>query len=132
MGGHKKVVAVVALIEDEAILRETFRIIMDAEGFEVLTASSGQEGLELVKHNKPDFILLDILMPDLNGLDFLRAYKAKEHPETKVIVFSNLSDPEEIKTSKELGAWQYLVKADFTPRELADRLKKELAAAKSK
>ncbi len=132
MGGHKKVVAVVALIEDEAILRETFQIIMDAEGFEVLTASSGQEGLELVKNNKPDFILLDILMPDLNGLDFLREFKAKEHPETKVIVFSNLSDPEEIKTANELGAWQYLVKADFTPRELADRLKKVLADEKSK
>jgi DNA-binding NarL/FixJ family response regulator len=64
-------------------------------------------------------VVLDMLLPDAGGMEFLRQYKLKEHPETKVIVFSNLSSPELFKEAQELGASRYLVKSQFTPKELS-------------
>ncbi len=109
---------VVVLIEDDSVLQETFRDVLLGEGFKVTTASDGQEGLAIVRKQKPGIVLLDMLMPSLNGIEFLRQFDAKHHPETKIVVFSNLSDPEQMQQTLELGAVQYVVKSDLSLDQL--------------
>jgi two-component system, response regulator, stage 0 sporulation protein A len=90
----------------------------------VFTAADGAEALRVTKDKALDLIVLDLLMPHVDGLTFLRAYNHARHPDTKIIVFSNISSPELIEESSKLGVARYLVKAEFTPKELV-----ELAAA---
>ena len=109
---------VVVLIEDDPVLLDTFREVLAAEGFKVTTAADGRQGLELVRAKKPEIVLLDMLMPALSGLDFLREFDAKNHPETKIVVFSNLSDPEQMEQTLELGAARYVIKSDLSLDQL--------------
>lgn len=113
----------VVLIEDDALLQDTFKAILKEEGFKVTTASDGRKGLELVRQQKPHIVLLDMLMPSLDGIAFLREFDAKNHPETKIIVFSNLSDPEQMKQTLELGAARYIIKADLSIDQLVELLR---------
>lgn len=114
---------IIALIEDDATLLGTYKDVLSAEGYEVTTAKNGIDGLKLVREQKPDIVLLDLLMPGLGGLTFLKEFDAKNHPETKIIVFSNLSDPEEMQQALELGAVRYIIKANLTLGELLEILK---------
>ncbi len=125
---NKRAVPVVVMTDDEDILRETYQIILNAEGFKAYTANSGKDGLKLATQVTPDVVLLDMLMPDLGGLEFLEAFQAKKHPETKIYVLSNLSDPDQMRKAMELGAWKYLVKADYTPTQIVGMVKEDLAA----
>lgn len=113
---------VVILIEDDAVLQAMFKESLETDGFKVTTASDGRQGLELVIKEKPQIVLLDMLMPSLNGLDFLREFDAKNHPETKIIVFSNLSSPEQVQESLDLGAVKYIIKSDISLSELTKLL----------
>ena len=104
---------VVVLIEDDPVLVNVYKDMLVNREFKVTVASDGKVGLDIVREQKPEIVLLDMLMPGLNGLEFLREFEPKKHPETKVIVFSNLSDPEQMKQTMELGAIKYVVKADL-------------------
>ncbi len=124
---NKRAVPVVVMTDDEDILRETYQIILNAEGFKAYTANSGKDGLKLATQVNPDVVLLDMLMPDLGGLEFLEAFQAKKHPETKIYVLSNLSDPDQMRRATELGAWKYLIKSDYTPSQIVTMVKEDLA-----
>jgi len=126
---NKRAVPVVVMTDDEDILRETYQIILNAEGFKAYTANTGRDGLKLASQVSPDVVLLDMLMPDLGGLEFLETFQAKKHPETKIYVLSNLSDPDQMRKAMELGAWKYMVKADYTPTQIVGMVKEDLAAA---
>jgi DNA-binding NarL/FixJ family response regulator len=109
----------VLIVEDDPILRSAYVTVLTMEGFEVRDAPDGLEGIRLAKEIEPDIILLDMLMPNLGGVEFLRAYKLKEeHPNVKVIVFSNISVPEQMAEVMALGATRYLTKSQFTPKEM--------------
>ena len=98
-------------------------------GFELATAKTGKEAVDKFPTVKPDLILLDLLLPDLNGLEVLRQIRRMEGgPETKVVVLSNLSSERDIEDAKRLGVTNYLVKANTSLPEIVDKLKAVFAS----
>ena len=116
----------ILLIEDYMSLRNIYHKTLLAEKHTVYVAKDGNEGLEIAKSKKVDLIILDMLMPDLGGLEFLKAYDPKKHPETKLIVLSNIFSADLLNKTLELGASHYLLKADVTPTQLAEIVRQTL------
>lgn len=117
----------IVLIEDEEMLSNMYEAKFTKEGFEIKKALDGESGLQLIQANKPDLVLLDIIMPKLDGFSVLR--KIKEDPKTKnipVILLTNLGQDEDIKKGNALGAKGYLVKANLTPAQVVDKVKEYL------
>jgi DNA-binding response OmpR family regulator len=115
----------ILIIEDEKILAEMYREKLEMEGFKVLLAFDVKEGIEMAKKEKPDLILLDILLPVENGIYFLeRQREDKEICQIPVIAFSNYDNPQKIKKTIELGAKEYLIKTNHTPTEIIEKIKK--------
>ena len=118
----------VLLIEDEKILAEMYRDKLTEAGFEVIWTMEAKDGLELARKEKPDLVLLDILLPRENGVFFLNQLrKDPQISSIPVVVFSNYDDPETKKKSVKLGAEEYLIKTDYTPREIVEKIKEYLA-----
>lgn len=119
----------VLVIEDDDILRQAYITKLQMEGFSVDSASNGREGLKKAQANPPDIILLDMLMPNMDGLEFLKEYDLKKkHSKVKVVVFSNASMPGTVKAAIELGASKYLTKASFTPNEMVTTVKEVIGS----
>ena len=111
--------AKVLIVEDNAALQKIYVTLLSKEGHEVELANDGKQALEKANARPPDFILLDMMMPHLDGVGFLRAYDIKgKHPGTKVIVFSNTEVPAKVKEAMELGAARYMTKYNMTPKEV--------------
>lgn len=125
----------ILLVEDDDIIREIYTLKFELEGFPVMTAEHGAAALEVMANFHPDIILLDLMMPVMDGLEFLRQLPAYLAPADypAIIVFSNISEPGEIDAAMQLGVGAYWVKSDYTPErvtaELADWWKKQLASA---
>lgn len=121
----------ILLVEDDTFLVEMYTTKFELEGFEVVSAEDGKRGLELAKKENPDVILLDILMPKMDGFEVLDELKAdavtKDIP---VILLTNLGQQDDIKKGFEKGAVGYLVKAHFMPSEVVDKIKGILAENK--
>jgi CheY-like chemotaxis protein len=114
----------ILVIEDDKFLRELMVRKIVSEGYNSLESETGEEGLEKIKKEKPDLVLLDIVLPGIDGIEVLK--KAKENPETKaipIVILSNLAGPEEIERGLKLGAVDYLIKAHMTPREIVEKAK---------
>lgn len=110
----------ILIVEDERMLNDAYRLILNKEGYKVFTAFNGEEALAVTKKVEPDLILLDLRMPKMNGIEFLKEYQlSQRHPHTKVIVFSNLDMQREIDEAYDLGAQKYMLKAWASPKELA-------------
>jgi DNA-binding response OmpR family regulator len=120
--------AKVLIIEDDDTVQTAYAMVLQKEGFEVDLASDGLQGLKKASEYEPDIILLDMLMPNLSGMDFLKAYNPKDHPSTKVLVFTNLEGDKTIEQAMTLGARTFMVKARYTPKEVVDTIKRELVA----
>jgi CheY-like chemotaxis protein len=109
----------ILVVEDDASLNDAYNTILAGAGFETRTAFNGEEALALTKDYEPDIIFLDLRMPVLDGIGFLRAYKPKsDHPDVKIIVFSNYDMQQEVDEAYELGAERYVLKAWASPKEL--------------
>ena len=117
----------ILIVEDYPNIRKIFQTALASEGYDVTVAADGEDALKILQDLKPDLILLDLLMANIGGLEFLRTFGAKNHPETKVVVFSNLSSPELYDEAIELGAVEYLAKSKFTPKELVAAIKEILS-----
>ena len=116
----------ILLIEDEKILSEMYETRLKREGFEVINTRDAEGGLELIKKEKPDLILLDLLLPGMQGQEALKVLK--EDPKTKdipVIIFSNYDTPEVRKEAEKYGV-RYILKANVTTRDLVELVKKEI------
>lgn len=114
----------ILFIEDESALQKTFGEILKQEGYETISALDGETGLRLVKSQKPDLILLDLILPKMHGFEVLK--KLKEDEETKdipVIVLTNLEKIEDVDKALELGATTYLVKAKYSLEEIVEKIK---------
>jgi DNA-binding response OmpR family regulator len=112
--------AKILIIEDDPRLELTYDAIFKKHGHEVVRAHDGEEGLRMAESENPDIILLDMLMPRMHGVEFLRQYDAKnKHPNTKIIVFSNMDSADLQKQAADLGATRYEVKSRFSPNQLA-------------
>jgi len=117
----------ILIIEDEKILREMYQDKFTQAGFDITLVGSAEEGIELVSKVKPDLILLDILLPEKNGISFLtRLRKKPEFDSLPVVAFSNFDSPETRKAAFELGVKDYLIKTNFTPKEIVDKVKSYL------
>jgi len=117
----------ILFVEDESVLQKTFGEVLEQEGYEMISALDGEIGLRLAKEKKPDLILLDLVLPKLNGFDVLR--ELKKDDETKdipVIVLTNLEGIAEVNEALELGATTYLVKANYTLKEVVEKIKKAI------
>ena len=114
----------ILIIEDDKFLRELICQKLIKEGYEVCEAIDGEEGVKKIKEAKPDLVLLDLILPGIDGFEVLS--KIKEDPETKsipVIILSNLGQKEDVEKGLKLGAADYLIKAHFTPGEIIDKIR---------
>lgn len=117
----------ILIVEDDPFLGRAYTNILTKEGFEVDIATDGELGLEKAQAKEPDLIILDMLMPKMDGLQFLEAYNIKgAHPKVKVIVFSNMSIQEKIDRAVELGATNFKIKAFFSPKEMVGLIRETL------
>ena len=117
----------ILIIEDDDFLRSLAVSKLEKEGFTVMMSPNGQEGLASVQANLPELIILDLMLPIMSGFDVLKTIKADDATKNiKVIVFSNLGEESDIKTCLDLGANDYLVKANFTLDELVEKIKELL------
>jgi DNA-binding response OmpR family regulator len=117
----------ILVVEDESFLLDLYQIKLEQAGFEVVKAGNGNEGVSLARLEQPGLILLDILMPEIDGYEMLA--KIKSDPKTKkipVIIFSNLSQKEEIEKGLKLGASDYIIKTSITPAQLEEKVKEFL------
>lgn len=118
----------VAIIEDDQAIAQMYRIKFENEGYIVETAENGKLGLELVKVMKPDIILLDLMMPEMNGEEMLTKLRATDWgKDIKVIVLTNMGEQEIPESVKNLNVNEVILKADMTPRQVAELVKKQLA-----
>jgi DNA-binding response OmpR family regulator len=112
--------AKILIVEDEKSLNEAYRLILERDGHKVFSAYDGEEALKTFKESNPDLVLLDLRMPKLDGIEFLkRLDHSKNHPNLEVIVFSNLDHQKEIDAAFESGATRYILKAWSSPKELS-------------
>jgi CheY-like chemotaxis protein len=122
----------ILLVEDDVFMRKIYSEAFALEGLDLITAENGEEGLLQVYKNPPDLILLDIMMPELNGLEVLE--KLKFDPVTRpipVIMLTNLSGKIEASTALSKGALQYLVKSEYDPKQVISIVKKALESSKT-
>ncbi|MDR0955915.1 MAG: response regulator [Candidatus Nomurabacteria bacterium] len=117
----------IAIIEDDQTISGMYRMKFEAEGFNALIASNGTAGIELVARERPDIILLDLNMPELNGAEALKQIRRLPGCiDIPVIILTNLGEEEAPKDLRTLGIAGYIVKADLTPRQVVDEVKRTL------
>lgn len=121
----------ILMIEDDPFFAQLCSSALESEGYNVVVATDGEKGLKEIKKEDPDFILLDIILPGINGLEVLE--KIRKDPDPKiagksVIILSNLYAKEEEQKGKNLNADDYLIKANITSDELIVRIKKVIDA----
>lgn len=122
--------AKVVFIEDEPALQKTVSEFLGVQGYEVVTASNGEEGLELVKSERPDVVLLDLILPKLGGLEVLRRMRSTpELSSVPVIVLTNVESSESVEEAVRLGAKAYLIKTNYTLDEVLGKIRKVLDEA---
>lgn len=118
----------IAIVEDDQAISQMYRFKFESEGFEVQTADNGKLGLELTETMKPDVILLDLMMPEMTGDEMLEKLRATAWgKDMKVIILTNMGEQEIPQKVKELGVSAVILKADMTPRQVCDLVKKQLA-----
>lgn len=117
----------IAIIEDDAVISQMYRMKFEADGFEVEVAANGKDGVELVKTFSPDLALMDLQMPEMDGAEALAVIRGEDWGKTvPVIVLTNLGEEEAPKSLRALGIHSYIVKADLTPRQVVERAKAAL------
>lgn len=123
----------ILIVEDDKFLRELINRKLRSENFETVLAVDGESALDLVVSQNPDIILLDLILPGINGFEVLG--KIKDNEDIKnipVIILSNLGQKEDVDKGMGLGAVDYLVKAHFTPSEIVDKINQVLAKSSQK
>ncbi|HEY1074129.1 MAG TPA: response regulator [Patescibacteria group bacterium] len=130
MGEEGTIGKSVLIVDDDMTLREMYEEYLKASGYLVVTAQDGEEGLAQAKQSKPTAILLDLMMPKMNGIEVLRRLKADEElKEIPVIVFTALIQDLEKQESFAAGASDYVVKTEVTPKSILTKIQ-ELTTSK--
>lgn len=112
----------ILLVEDDDIIREIYAMKFELEGFPVATAENGQLGLAKLDEFQPHVVLLDMMMPVMGGLEFMRELNDSGRDMPHVIVFSNMSAPKQVDSVMRLGAKAYWTKSDYTPERVASEI----------
>ena len=122
----------ILIVEDDKDLNTAYQMILKKSGYEVGSALNGKSALEMVDTFHPDLILLDLLMPIMGGLEFLQNYNLDQHPEVRVLIFTNMENSPEVNEAYKLGATRCIIKSWTAPQSLSkvidDVLKKKQPA----
>lgn len=117
----------ILLIEDDSFLLSMYAAKFESENFEVVVAEDGEKGLKLAAREMPSIILLDILLPKMDGFEVLKKLRSNKATDNiPVILLTNLSQRNEIEQGLSMGAEDYLIKAHFMPSEVVEKIKKVL------
>ena len=117
----------ILIIEDDKFLKELIARKLTEEGFGVSEAVDGEEGIKKIKEEKPDLVLLDLILPGIDGFEVLsQMRKESALSSIPVIILSNLGQKEDVEKGLKMGAVDYLIKAHFTPGEIIDKIKAAL------
>jgi len=117
----------ILIVEDEEIMINLLQRKLAKEGFEILIARDGEEGLKAMREKPPDIVLLDIIMPKMGGFEVMEEMqKDKELKKIPVIVISNSGQPVELDRAQRLGAKDWLIKTEFDPQEVIDKVIKQI------
>ena len=124
---HSNSMTRIAIIEDDSVINQMYRMKFEADGFDVEVADNGKHGIELVESFHPDIILLDIQMPEIDGVEALKEIRKHEWGKNiPVIILTNLGEEESPKELRSLAIHSYIVKANLTPRQVVGRVKEAL------
>jgi CheY-like chemotaxis protein len=121
--------AKVLIIEDDPLMIRMYKKIFTFDGYTVETAGDGEEGLTKIRSFMPTIVLLDVMMPKLNGLEVLA--KIKSDPDLKkipVVMLTNLAGQQDIDKALEMGAIKYIVKSEYDPKQISDMVKEIISA----
>lgn len=122
---------VILVADDEKDLREALAIALSNEGFSVITAEDGQQAIDLALKNHPDLIMLDIIMPNVDGSEALKQIRADEWGKTaKIVVLTALDDIEDISDIVEQGGTEYLIKTEWTLTDVVRKVREKVGKVK--
>ena len=123
----KKEAIKVLLVEDDKLIADMYQTRLTEEGFSVTQTAIGSEGLQLAAKELPDIVLLDVILPEMDGFSILNALKKNQATrDIPVLLLTNLGQETDVAKGKGLGAQEYLVKANFTPTQIVSEIKKVL------
>lgn len=111
--------AQILVVEDDKDLNRAYQIILENEGHKVVSAFNGEEALKALKKFNPELILLDLLMPVMGGLEFLKNYDLKKRQDVKVLIFTNMENSPEVSEAYTLGAHRCIIKSWTAPQNLS-------------
>lgn len=120
--------AKILIVEDDPLISRMYQKIFKFEGYQVETAADGQEGIDKVRSTKPTLVILDVMMPKMNGLEVLG--KLKADPATKtipVVMLTNLAGQSDAEKALSMGAIKYIIKSEYEPKQVTDMIKEVLA-----
>lgn len=118
----------IVIVEDDQAISQMYRIKFEGEGYDVETAENGRIGLDVIKRAKPAIVLLDVMMPEMNGDEVLEKLRASDWGKNiKVIVLTNMGEQELAPSIREHGVEAVILKADMTPRQVAELVKRHLS-----
>jgi len=117
----------ILIIEDDKFLRELISQKLIAKGYEIIEAENGEKGIKMTEKEKPDLILLDLILPGIDGFEVLEKIKNDlKLSQIPVVILSNLGQKDDIERGLKMGAVDYLIKAHFTPGEIVEKIKTAL------
>ncbi|MBU0636769.1 MAG: response regulator [Patescibacteria group bacterium] len=117
----------ILIVEDDGMISSMYKIKLEIDGFKVIIANNGAEGLELIKKEQPDLVMLDVILPQIDGFSVLEELKKEESTKLiPVIMLTNLGTEEDKDKGEKMGAVDYLIKASLTPAQLSIKIKKYL------
>jgi len=117
----------ILLVEDDTMISSMYKTKFESDGFEVFVAENGAIGLDLAKKEKPDIIMLDVILPQLDGFSVLEQIKQDDSTKNiPVIMLTNLGTEEDKAKGEKMGAMDYLVKASLTPGQVSEKIKQAL------
>jgi two-component system OmpR family response regulator len=119
--------AKILLVEDDISLKSAYTLILSSKKHEVKAAGNGQEALEALKNFTPRIILLDLLMPVMDGLEFLKKYQESKHPVTDILLLTNMPSSPDVDQTLKLGVKSVVVKSSMTPSNLLNLVDRLLA-----
>ncbi len=126
----KERTALLLVAEDDQFYANLYRTKLEKEGFGVVVASNGTETLELLRKNTPNLIILDLVMPEMDGFEVLKKLKEeKDLRDVPVIILSNLGQPEDIERAKELGVFKYIIKSNVSIHQMVESVEEALESA---
>lgn len=122
--------AKILFIEDDPLIVKIYTTRLIADGYQVISADNGEAGLKLAEAELPDLVVLDIMMPKMDGFGVLAKLRVNEQMKTRpILVYSNLAQEEEIARAKQMGATEFVIKANLSPTEMVAKIKQYLPKA---